>query len=115
MVLHALPGCWLSFSELPGDAQAEIERLVARSRADLAVVTQVELRRLGDGGAGGEADHRSVALRRGAIDGEAVGRRPGEGRRHRPAGVGVFVQPAQAQVERESALAAERNGAGEVG
>src|SRR5215208_5499683 len=53
---------------LPGDAQAEIERVVARCRADLAVVAQVEPRRFGDVGAGGEADHRGVALGRRAID-----------------------------------------------
>src|SRR5438270_3515635 len=33
--------------------------------SDLAVVAQVELRRRRDGGAGREADHRTVTLRRG--------------------------------------------------
>ena len=57
---------------LPAHAQADVERVVVGAAADPAVVAQVDLRRRGDGGGGLEADHGSVARRRGAEHGEAV-------------------------------------------
>src|SRR6266851_8686135 len=104
-----------STAPLPTEAHAEIEGVVVGAVADLAVVAQVELRRRGNGGGGREADGGGIALRRRAIDGEGVGRCASEGRRDRPAGVGVFVHPAQAQVEAERALAAQSDGARQIG
>src|SRR5882757_11028073 len=100
---------------LPADAHADIEGVVVGTGADLAVVAQVELGRVGDVGHGREAQHRSVALRRGAEHRERGAGRAGEGRRDRPAGVGIFMQPAQPERQVEVALVAEPNGAGEVG
>ena len=89
--------------------------MIVEAGANFTLVAKIDLACLGDSGAGQEADHSRVALRGRAIDGVGIGRRPGEGRRDRPANIGILVQPAQAQVEREAALAAERDDAGEVG
>jgi invasion protein IalB len=104
----------LSVERSPAHAQADIEGVVVGAAADPAVVAQVDLRRLGDGGHGLEADHGGIARRRSAEHGEAVARRAGEGR-DRPTGVGELVLPAKTGREAEFALVAEADGASEIG
>ena len=82
--------------------------MIVGAAADLAVVAQIELGRVGDVGPRREADHPPrVALRRGAEHREGGSRRAGERRRDRPAGVGELVLPAQAKRQIERALVTE--------
>src|ERR1700704_4451520 len=102
-------------ARLPRRAQAGDDCVVVGAAADLAVVAQVYGGGLGDGGAGREADDGAVARRRGAVDGEGVARRAGEGGADRPAGVIELVQPAQPQRKPELPLAAQRQFARQLG
>ena len=94
--------------------QSHPERVVVGAAAHFAVVVEKGRRPLVDGGDGRHAQHRAVALRRRAEDGELGARRRGKGGRHRPAGVSVFAHPAQPQAEAERRAATEIEAAGEV-
>src|SRR5260370_37266687 len=89
--------------------------MIVGPAADLAVVAQVGLVGGGGGRGGGEADGGGIAARRRAKGGEGGGGGAAEGRRDRRAGVGVFVDPAQAEVETERALVGQADGDRQIG
>src|SRR5437868_638154 len=85
----------------PSDAHTEVESVIVVAVADGAVVADIKRGCFGDRRAGEKPDDGAVSLRRGAVDGEGVGRRPGKGAGDRPSGIGIFVQPAQPKREVE--------------
>src|SRR5258707_431307 len=64
---------------LPSDAHTEVERVIVVAVADGAIVAEIKRGCFGDGRVGQKADDGAISLRRGAVDGEDVGRRPGKG------------------------------------
>jgi hypothetical protein len=79
----------------PSYPSADVEGMVVVAASNRAVVTEVNRGCLGDGGAGREADGRRV-----------------EGRRDRPAGIGVVMHPGQTkrQIERFGVAQPDRAG-----
>jgi hypothetical protein len=65
--------CWL-----PGKPHADVKRIIVETRAEFALVAEIDLACFRDSSAGQEPDYGRVALRGRAVDGKGIGRRPGE-------------------------------------